>query len=185
MTWITTIDETEASDGLREAYDKVKSSRGRVSNIFKVHSLNPKVMKAHVDLYLSVMFEHEGLTRRQREMVAVVVSSLNECQYCVAHHSAALARYVTQPGFLGQLEAGFRKTNLEDREKAMLEYAEKLTRLPNSITLTDIENLRKYGFSDIEILQLNLVTSYFCFVNRVASGLGVELEEDKGEGYKY
>ncbi len=98
MTWITTIDETEASGDLREAYDKVKSSRGRVSNIFKAHSLDPKVMKAHIDLYLSVMFEQPELTRRQREMVAVLVSSLNKCQYCVAHHSAALGRYVTQPG---------------------------------------------------------------------------------------
>ncbi len=67
----------------------------------------------------------------------------------------------------------------------MLEYAEKLTRRPNSMTQADIENLRKHGFSDLGILQLNLVASYFCFVNRVASGLGVELEEDKGEGYKY
>ncbi len=67
----------------------------------------------------------------------------------------------------------------------MLEYAEKLTRVPNSMTQADIENLRKHGFSDLEILQLNLVASYFCFVNRVASGLGVELEEDKGEAYEY
>ncbi len=102
MTWITAIDETEASGDLHEAYDKVRFSRGRVSNIFRAHSLNPKAMKAHIDLYLSIMFEQQGLTRRQREMVAVLVSSLKMSVLCGA--SLRRPRPVCHPAwFLGTI----------------------------------------------------------------------------------
>ena len=81
MSWIETIEEERADDALRRAYEMVGAARGRVANILKVHSLRPEVMTAHLALYRELMFGRSELTRAEREMLAVAVSSANECHY--------------------------------------------------------------------------------------------------------
>ena len=93
MSWIRTIEPEEADSPLREIYDTIKGKRGKVADIMRIHSLNPSAMKTHMDLYLCLMFGTSGLTRRQREMIAVVVSSANRCDYCVMHHGESLRAY--------------------------------------------------------------------------------------------
>ncbi len=81
MAWIKVIDEEQADDKLREAYDQVSNARGTVANILKIHSLHPKVMTAHLALYRELMFGPSELTRAEREMIAVSVSVANHCHY--------------------------------------------------------------------------------------------------------
>jgi alkylhydroperoxidase family enzyme len=81
MTWIKVIDVPEAEGSLRGAYDEVASARGDVANILKVHSVNPKVLTAHLRLYRELMFGRSDLTRAERETIAVAVSVVNQCHY--------------------------------------------------------------------------------------------------------
>ena len=81
MSWIKVIDETEAVGELREIYDKMAEPWGGVDNILKIHSLNPASLRAHFDLYVTLMRGKSGLTRIQREMIGVVASAANQCHY--------------------------------------------------------------------------------------------------------
>jgi uncharacterized peroxidase-related enzyme len=81
MAWINVIDETDATGELKEAYGRVSAARGRVANILKVHSVSPEAMTAHLDLDRRLMFGPSDLSRREREAIAVAVSSANACHY--------------------------------------------------------------------------------------------------------
>lgn len=185
MIWIRVVDETEAQGRLKECYDEIKKARGKVANIMKVHSLQPDAMMAHLNLYKTIMFGPSGLSRRQRELLATVVSALNECAYCVRHHDEALRAYITDEIFISQVQRDYTRAPLDPKDRAMLNYAQKLTRSPARVTQQDVEQLRHAGFSDAEILSVNLIVSYFNFVNRIALGLGVEFTEDEAQGYQY
>lgn len=91
--WIDTIDLDDAPDDLRGLYDEIIDTRGKVSNILKVHSLNPSAMAAHLELYDTLLFGSSEFRRADREAIAVVVSAVNDCTYCVKHHAEALAAY--------------------------------------------------------------------------------------------
>lgn len=185
MAWIRVIEEDEAEGKLKECYEKIRSSRGKVANIMKVHSLDPQSMVKHLELYLVIMFRPGGLSRPHRELIATVVSSINRCGYCTHHHAEALNFYWKDEGKLKRLVQDYTQAELTPKERAMLDYAAKLTRDPASVTEDDVKHLRDVGFSDEQILSINLVTSYFNFVNRVAEGLGVEFDEKEVRGYKY
>ncbi len=185
MTWIATVTESDAEGELKKTYARIRGERGRVSRIFEAQSLDPRSLAAHLDLYLGIMFGSGGLSRPEREMIAVAVSATNRCEYCVAHHSEALSRYVKDSGVVDDLQNGRASDRLDPREKRMVAYAVKLTNAPYMGTKEDIESLREVGLSDKEILQTVMVASYFNFVNRLANGLGVQLEKEGGKGYNY
>lgn len=183
--WIAIVGEQEAEGELEEAYRLIAGRRGKVANIMKVHSLNPAAMRAHMDLYLTLLFGKSKLPRADRELVAVIVSTANDCRYCVQHHRAALDHYWKDPGRIERALRDYRTADLSDREISMLDYSLKLTRTPDSMRPEDLEALRRVGFEDEEILDLNLVVSYFNFVNRIALGLGVEDSAEEVQGYQY
>ena len=81
MAWIRVIDEADADGDLQRAYTEVASSRGRVANILKIHSIHPAVMTAHLALYRELMFGPSELSRPERELIALAVSSINGCHY--------------------------------------------------------------------------------------------------------
>ena len=184
MSWITTIDMSEASGELKEIYEELKEKRGKVSNIMKVQSLNPSAMKTHMNLYVTLMFRKSGLSREEREMIAVIVSKTNECEYCINHHSEALNFYWEDNEKIKQFVQDPYSLELSTRTLRMLEYAVKLTNNPKDIGQADIDTLRESGFSDEDILNINLVVSYFNFVNRIALGLGVKFTPEEMRGYK-
>jgi uncharacterized peroxidase-related enzyme len=185
MAWINTIDEKEAKGELKEIYERIKEKRGKISNIMKVHSLNPKTMKYHLELYLNLMFGDSNLSRELRELIAVVVSAANNCEYCMVHHGEALSHFLKDKNQLEKAIKNFATAKFPKKVKKMLEYVYKLTKTPDKIKKADIEVLHKSGFSDKDILEINLITGYFNFVNRIASGLGVEYTPKEVKGYKY
>ena len=81
MAWIDTINERDADGSLKDQYAKLKDSRGSVDNILKIHSLNPESLDAHVRLYKTIMYGKSPIRRVNREMIAVLVSSINQCHY--------------------------------------------------------------------------------------------------------
>ncbi len=185
MVWIRVVEESEASPELQQVYEQIKRARGKLSNIMKVQSLNPAAMRAHLDLYLAVMFGGSPLSRQEKELLAVAVSAANRCDYCVQHHAEALRAYWRDGHRVQRVIRDFRSADLPERVQAMLDYAVTLTRTPDAIAETDLERLREHGFSDEEILGINLITSYFNFVNRIVLGLGVEFTQEEVEGYQY
>ena len=184
MVWIKVIEEDNARGELKEIYDEIIRSRGKVANILKSHSLNPAALKAHLDLYMALMFGDSPLKREEREMIAVCVSSANNCNYCRTHHGDALNTYWKDEEKIERFKSNWRDVVTNPRHHAMLEYAEKLTRNPDKVTREDVELLKKY-FTDREILDIALITAYFNFVNRIALGLGVEVTEEELRGYNY
>ncbi len=185
MAWIRVVGEDEAGDELRAALDAVVGSRGKLSNILAVHSLHPKAMTAHMDLYMAIMFGPSGLTREEREMVAVVVSAADQCPYCILHHGTALNHYWKDEERVARFIDDPRSVDVSPKMRVILDYAVQLTERPSGIEEAEIVRLRDEGLTDEEILSLNLIVSYFNFVNRIALGLGVEFSEDEVGGYKY
>lgn len=183
MSWIEEI-ETEDADGkLAEIYTELIEKRGKVSNILKVHSLNPAAMSDHLDLYMTIMFGKSGLSRAEREAIGVVVSASNDCAYCVNHHVEALRRYVKDKETLALLSNADGLETLEPRLSNIVRHAEKLTTAPGAMTESDLGELRAVGLSDQDILDVSLITAYFNFVNRIALGLGVAFSDEEVSGY--
>jgi uncharacterized peroxidase-related enzyme len=183
MSWIQEIEVEEADGKLAEMYADLIKARGKVSNILKVHSLNPEAMANHLDLYMTLMFGKSGLTRCEREAVAVVVSASNECEYCVNHHTEALRHFIDEDETLYLLATADGLETLEPRLSNIVRYAEKLTTAPGAMTESDLGELRAEGLSDKDILDLTLIVGYFNFVNRIAVGLGVAYSDDEKTGY--
>ncbi|MCK5827384.1 peroxidase-related enzyme [Candidatus Bipolaricaulota bacterium] len=185
MAWIRVVNESEADEGLLKVYHQVKSSRGKLSNILSAHSLNPPALQAHMDLYMTIMFGPSGLSREEREMIAVVVSKTDQCPYCIQHHSAVLSHYWRDEAKLRSFIDNYRAIDLSPKMEAVLHYADKLTKTPHSMVETDVQRLRDRGLADEDILTINLIASYFNFVNRIALGLGVAFTSAEVEGYEY
>lgn len=185
MAFIKVIDEALAVGKLKDAYNCIAKSRGKLSNIMKIHSLNPDAMLKHMDLYKSIMFGKSNLSRELKEMIAVVVSVANKCEYCINHHAEALNFYWKNREKIDLFITDFRSFETEPEVKLLLDYADKLTTTPNQISQTIIDELKSSGWSDEDILSVNLIISYFNFVNRIALGLGVEFSEEEVNGYNY
>ena len=183
MSWIQEIEVSEAEGKLAETYAALIEQRGKVANILKVHSLNPEAMGNHLDLYMTIMFGKSGLSRAEREAVAVVVSANNDCDYCVHHHAEALRRYLKDEDTINLLMAADGLDTLEPRLSNIVRHAEKLTTIPGAMTESDLGELRAVGLSDQDILDVTLIVAYFNFVNRIAMGLGVEFNAEEVTGY--
>jgi uncharacterized peroxidase-related enzyme len=184
MSWIDEIEVAEADEKLKPIYDDLIKSRGKISNILKVHSLNPNALKTHLDLYMSIMFGKSGISRKERETIAVVVSRADNCEYCVNHHADSLSRYIKDKELLEQIKQDYSQAKISPRMMAICDYALKLTVQPGEQKQADIKHLQSFELADKDILDITLVVAYFNFVNRIALGLGVAFNADELEGYK-
>ncbi len=185
MAWIKTVGRESATGRTKKVYDRILKERGHLANIFIAQGLEPEVLEDHLDLYVHLMIGPGPLSREEREMIAVVVSAANRSAYGAIHHSEALETVEKDPKALYNLMKEFTSKHESPRSKALLAYAAKLTLDPKGITKDDIQDLKDANLTDEEILRANLVASYFNFSNRIALGLGVELEEGEARTYKY
>lgn len=182
MTFINTITPSAAEGKLAEIYRRVRGPGGQVDNVLQAHSMRPHTLEGHMALYRSVL-HHPGnaLPTWFLESIGVLVSRINGCKYCERHHAGGLQRLLAdQPGryeaCLVQLQLDEPGAPFTAAEIAALAYARKLTQAAREIQQSDIDLLRKQGFSDGEILEINQVTSYFAYANRTVSGLGVNID---------
>lgn len=183
MTFIDTIDPNEAAGELASLYKRVSNSDGTIANVMRIHSLNPESMRTHFEMYVAAMHHDSPLSRAEREIVAVVVSRLNGCEYCVQHHLQGLKRLLAEDRqYVADHLATGKRTYLNDRENAIVNYARKLTTNPHDMRESDVQALRDAGLTDRAILDLAQCIGYFCYVNRIVKGLGVTLEVDDKVG---
>lgn len=185
MAWIRTTAPDAASGRTKQVYDRILRERGHLANIFLAQGLDPDVLESHLDLYVHLMIGPGPLSREEREMIAVVVSAANRSAYGAIHHSEALETVEKDQDALYKLLKEYTAKHESPRSKVLLAYAAKLTLEPRAVTKDDINDLKDVGLTDEEIIRANLIASYFNFSNRIALGLGVELEEGETRTYKY
>ena len=185
MARIQFIPEDEARGELKEIYDNLTGSRGKLANVHLVHSLNPASLVAHMELYMTLMFKESPLKRYQREMLGVMTSATNKCKYCVRHHSEALNFYWKDEKRTAMLPIDFSQCEISNEDELLCEYAELLTEDPASSSIERLMvKMKKAEISDRKLLDSTMIISYFNFVNRMVLGLNVEEEQETG-GYKY
>ena len=142
---------------------------GLVPNVLKAYAFDIDKLNTFTALYNDLMLADSGLTKLEREMIAVVVSSLNRCWYCQVAHGAAVRELSGSPALGEALVMNWRAAALDARQTAMLTFAEKLTLDSARIVEADREALRAAGFSDRDIWDIGAVTGFFNMTNRVAS----------------
>ncbi len=183
MTWIATVAYEQAEGRLKQLYDRVKGPDNNVDNIMMAHSLRPHTMDGHMAIYKYVLHHSANTVPKWfLETIGVLVSDLNHCHYCVEHHFAGLTRLLGDENRAARIRQAlaaraFAK-EFSAREQAALSYAMKLTLDAASVAPADIEALRRSGFDDGQILEINQVTAYFAYANRTVLGLGVTTEGD-------
>jgi len=183
MTWISTISYDDADGVLKELYERIKGPENNVDNIMLAHSLRPHTMQGHMTLYKYVLHHPRNtLSKSYLETIGVYVSMLNDCNYCVEHHFAGLARLLADEQRAAEirraLENGEPAAAFAGRDLAGLEYAARLTTAAADLSRADIDALREAGFDDGEILELNQVSAYFAYANRTVLGLGIMTDGD-------
>jgi len=184
MTWIRIIEPHEAEGRLARIYQQ-SAGGGQVDQILQAHGLRPHTLEGHMALYRSVLHHPRNVLEQAfAEAIGVLVSRINRCAYCVEHHSAGLRRVLRHDparaeAWLDALDSGPREEVFDTRQRAALAWAEQLTRAPHACSEADIEVLRRTGWDDGEILEVNQIVGYFCYANRTVLGLGVTTDEEK------
>jgi uncharacterized peroxidase-related enzyme len=150
-------------------FAKCEEKLGFVPNVLEAYAFDGAKLSAFVAMYNDLMLAPSGLSKLEREMIAVAVSAQNRCYYCLVAHGAAVRQLSGDPP-LGELMAmNYRAARLSRRERAMLDFAVKLTAEPWLVEEPDREGLRRAGFSDRDIWDIAAVAGFFNMSNRVAS----------------
>jgi len=147
---------------------------GLIPNVLRAYAFAPEKLAAFSAMYNDLMLAPSGLSKLEREMIAVVVSSLNRCWYCQVAHGAAVRALSGNPALGEAMVMNWRAAPLDARQTAMLAFAEKVTRASAEITETDRAALRAHGFTDRDIWDIAAVTGFFNMSNRMASATGME-----------
>jgi uncharacterized peroxidase-related enzyme len=172
IAWLHVPGEDEVPPEVAELWEKPLERLGFVPNVLRVFALRPEHLLRWWAYYDELMRGDSGLTKAQREMIAVVVSATNRCHYCVVSHSAALRKLTEDTVLADQLATGHKYAPLEPKERAMLDFAVKLTEESHRSSESDLDALRAVGWTDEEIMDIAQVAAMFNFTNRLASTLG-------------
>ena len=156
-----------------QAYlDKCAEKLGFVPNVIQSYVAKPNRWRAFVQMYHALMDDEDcGLTKLEREMIAVVVSAVNRCYYCLVAHGAAVRRLSGDPELGEMLVMDYRVAPLTARQRAMLDYAWKLTETPARIDAADRDALRAQGFGEQDIFDISEIAGFYNMTNRVAHGV--------------
>jgi uncharacterized peroxidase-related enzyme len=147
-----------------------KKKLGMVPNVILANASDLDRLKNFVNFYNRLMLKDGYLSKLEREMIAVVVSSCNKCFYCLIAHGAAVRQLSKNPILGDELVINYRAANLNERERLMLDFTAKLTEEPSKVDHLDRNILRKAKFSEEEILEIIEVASFFNMSNRIAIG---------------
>ncbi len=171
---VTALDLTPAKDlseATRAYFAKCEEKLGMVPNVLLSYAFDEKKLRAFTDMYNDLMLGQSGLSKLEREMVAVAVSSINHCYYCLTAHGAAVRQLSGDPALGEMMVMNFRAAQLSQKQTAMLEFAVKLTEAPDKIVESDRAALRTAGFSDRDIWDIASTAAFFNMSNRVAAAV--------------
>ena len=160
---------TRLSPEMAAYFTKCEEKLGFVPNVLKAYAFDTAKLSAFVAMYNDLMLAPSGLNKLEREMIAVAVSAQNRCYYCLVAHGAAVRQLSSDPPLGELMVMNYRAARLSKRERAMLDFAVKLTAEPWSVEEEDRARLRQAGFSDRDIWDIAAVAGFFNMTNRVAS----------------
>ncbi len=159
-------------------FDICQEKLGLVPNVLRAYAFDIDKLNAFTGMYNDLMLADSGLTKLEREMIAVVVSSINRCWYCQVAHGAAVRALSGDPALGEAMVMNYRAAKLDARQSAMLEFAEKVTISSSTIEEPDRRALRDVGFSERDIFDIASVAGFFNMTNRVASAVGMRPNDD-------
>lgn len=159
-------------------FDKCVEKIGFVPNVLQAYALDMAKLNAFAGMYNDLMLAPSGLSKLEREMIAVVVSSINRCYYCLTAHGAAVRQLSGDPILGEQMVMNYRAARLDPRRRAMLDFAAKLTERPHEVEEDDRAALRKVGFSERDIWDIGAVVGFFNMSNRIASATDMRPNEE-------
>lgn len=154
-------------------FDKCVEKIGFVPNVLRAHAFDIAKLDAFAALYNDLMLAPSGLSKLEREMVAVAVSAENRCYYCLVAHGAAVRALSGDPTLGEAIVTNYRVASLAPRQRAMLDFAVKMARASAEIEEADREALRVHGLTDRDIWDLASVAAFFAMSNRLASAVGM------------
>jgi len=157
------------SPAMAAYFRKCQDKLGFIPNVLAAYAFDNAKLEAFVAMYNDLMLGDSGLSKLEREMIAVAVSSQNRCYYCLTAHGAAVRQYSGNPLLGEQIVMNYRVARISKRQRAMLDFSVKLTASPASVEEADRERLRRAGFSERDIWDIASVVGFFNMSNRVAS----------------
>jgi uncharacterized peroxidase-related enzyme len=157
------------SPAMTAYFKKCQDKLGFVPNVLLAYAFDTAKLETFAAFYNDLMLGESGLSKLEREMIAVAVSSQNRCYYCLTAHGAAVRQYSGNPLLGEQIVMNYRVARLSKRQRAMLDFAVKLTASPWGVEENDRERLRRAGFTERDIWDISAVVGFFNMSNRVAS----------------
>ncbi|MBC6442487.1 MAG: peroxidase-related enzyme [Rhodobacteraceae bacterium] len=158
----------------RRYFDICVEKLGFVPNVLAAYAHNVEKLNGFTTLYNGLMLGASGLTRLEREMIAVVVSSVNRCFYCLVAHGAAVRQLSGNPELGERLVMNYRTAELAPRARAMLDFAVLMSESPGRIEEADRQKLREVGLTDKDIWDIAAVAGFFNMSNRFSSAVAME-----------
>jgi len=177
---ITALDlpMAELSEPTQAYFAKCREKLGMVPNVLAAYAFDEKKLRAFTDMYNDLMLGDSGLSKLEREMIAVAVSSVNHCYYCLTAHGAAVRQLSGDPKIGEMMVMNYRAAALSPRQKAMLDFAVKLTEAPATIEDADRAGLRAAGFTDRDIWDIASTAAFFNMSNRVAAAVDMRPNDE-------
>jgi uncharacterized peroxidase-related enzyme len=154
---------------VRDRILAVQEKAGFVPNVFLVLARRPEEFRAFVAYHDALMEKDAGLSKAEREMIVVATSGLNQCQYCVVAHGAILRIRAKNPVIADQLATNHRKADVTPRQRAMLDFAVKVSQRAQEVEEADYAALRAHGFADEDIWDIASISAFFAMSNRIAN----------------
>ncbi len=164
-------DPATLDEDLRALFDKCTEKLGFVPNVLQAYSLRQKKLRTFAQLYNELMLGESGLSKLEREMIAVVVSSANHCYYCLVAHGQAVRKLSGDPELGEMLAANYRVAPLPPRQRAMLDFAWTMTKEPWSVGEEDRAALRAVGLTAEEIFDVADTAAFYNMSNRMATAM--------------
>ncbi len=164
---------------LRERIEQVQEKAGFVPNVFLALAHRPDELRAFMAYHDALLLrEGSNLTKGEREMIIVATSGANNCLYCVVAHGAILRVYEKKPLIADQIAVNHRKADITPRQKAMLDFALKVTRASHEIGDADFDALRAHGFNDEDIWDIAGISAFFGLSNRMANVISLRPNDE-------
>ncbi|MEP5762219.1 MAG: peroxidase-related enzyme [Litoreibacter sp.] len=159
---------------IQEYFDICTEKLGMIPNVLQAYAFDPAKLDAFSAMYNDLMLADSGLSKLEREMIAVVVSAVNKCFYCLVAHGAAVRQLSGDPILGESLVMNYRVADLDVRQRAMLDFAVLMTENSATIEESDRQTLRDVGFIDRDIWDIAGVAGFFNMTNRMASALDMQ-----------
>ena len=165
-------------DDLKNKILEVQDKSGLIPNVFLALAHRPEEFRAFFSYHDALMNKESGISKGEREMIVVATSALNECLYCVVAHGAILRIREKNSLIADQLATNYKKADITDRQRAMLDFAVKVSRHANTISDEDIQALAQHGFSDQDVWDIGSIAAFFALSNRLANMANIRTNEE-------